>query len=331
MQSSFNIIKKSIYALPVLFISISLLSCGKKTDGLRSGTDAAPLPPLSGKVLNGDQERFDSYVFSVQKLKEKYNEVIVLDARSKDEYKKGHLPGAVQAHWTDWSDVKVKQGERGWAVILPPAALKLKLGALGIDGKKPVVIYIDTLEGWGEDGRQLWGLRLYGLKNTFILDGGIKAWKASGGGITRALPKITAVAGPELLQDTTLFAGLEDIRAKAGSLNILDVRGDDEFAGLKVYGEKKKGRIPGSRHIWFKDFYNADGSLQTPSQIRARLESLGFSAREEVISYCTGGIRSGLATIALRIAGYDKARNYNAGFSEWAGTGQEIDTGVPGK
>lgn len=313
----------------LIFISLALMAgtivAAEEIKFRNGGNDSAPSAPLAGQEQTGDKERFASYVVSVDWLKANYNKVIVLDARTKDEYNKGHLPGAVQAHWTDWSNVKVAQGSVGWAVIFPPKVLAKKFAALGIDGTKPVVIYNDPLTGWGEDGRNLWTFRVFGLTNTYILNGGIKAWAAAEGKVTKDIPKIKKVISPKSAPNWDLFANVDYLNKKLNSVNILDVREDEEWAGLKVYGEKKKGRIPGSKHIWFKDFYNADGTLQSPAQIRARVQSLGFKPEDEVILYCTGGIRSGFSTIVLRIAGYDKAHNYNASFSEWAGTGQRID------
>ena len=191
-----------------------------------------------------------------------------------------------------------------------------------------MVIYNETLAGWGEEGRQLWTFRVFGLNNTYILNGGIKAWAAAGGELTKDVPAVKSVAGPNPAPNLDLFASIDYLSGKLGSVNVLDTREDEEFAGTKVYGEKKKSRVPGVQHIWFKDFYNADGTLQSPAQIRARVESVGYKTNDEVINYCTGGIRSGFATMALRIAGYDKARNYNNSFSEWAGTDQKIDSEV---
>jgi thiosulfate/3-mercaptopyruvate sulfurtransferase len=125
-----------------------------------------------------------------------------------------------------------------------------------------------------------------------------------------------------------LIVETEYVTANLDKVNILDAREDAEFAGTKNYGEKTNGRIPGSRHVWFKDFYNDDGTLLSPAQIRARVEALGYDKGDEVILYCTGGIRSGFATVALRTAGYTRARNYNVSFSAWAGTGQKLDSEV---
>lgn len=291
--------------------------------------NSAVLPaPTDVKELAGDKERFDSYVYSVDKLKKDYDNVIVLDARAKEEYDKGHLPNAVQATWQDWSNMQVKQDNGEWAVIDSNDKLSELFGKLGIDGTKPVVIYTDTQAGWGEEGRQLWTFRVFGLTNTYILNGGIKAWKDAGGEITKDKSNIKAVTGPKANPNPNLFADRQYLVDRLDKVNILDTREDAEYAGTKNYGEKTNGRIPNSKHIWFKDFYNADGTLLTPAQTRARVEALGFKTDDEVILYCTGGIRSGFTTMMLQIAGYTKARNYNASFSGWAGTDQKIDKTV---
>lgn len=308
----------------------SVIDSDNKTRSIRTGDNNAQVlsAPKDVKELAGDKKLFDSYVYSAEKLKAVYDEVIVLDARSKEAYDKGHLPNAVRATWQEWSDVKVKQDSGNWAHIKPFAELSKIFGDLGIDGSKPVVIYTDTQAGWGEEGRQLWTLRVFGLTNTYILNGGIKAWQDAGGEISKDETKIVAVAGPTAKPDESLIVETEYVAANLDKVNILDAREDGEYAGKKNYGEKTNGRIPNSKHVWFKDFYNGDGTLLSPAQIRARVEALGYGTDEEVIVYCTGGIRSGFTTIALRAAGYTKARNYNVSFSAWAGTDQAIDSEV---
>lgn len=284
--------------------------------------------PTDVKEADGDQARWDSYVYSVEKLKVNYNDVIVLDARTKEEYDKGHLPGAVRAQWQDWSDVSVSQDSGDWAVIYPNEKLSEIFGNLGIDGTKPVVIYTDTFASWGEEGRQLWTFREFGLTDTYILDGGIKAWKDVGGEVTTEVTQITPVTGPAPNPNTDLFADTAYLAGKLDTVKILDVREDAEYAGTKNYGEVTNGRVPNSKHIWFKDFYTPEGKLLSPAQIRARVEALGFTTDDEIVVYCTGGIRSGFTTMMLQIGGFTKARNYNASFSGWAGTKQKIDNTV---
>ncbi len=329
--------KLTAIVLVIVVIAASFAACQKQdskvsSDGANRSIRTADnnsevLPaPTEVKEEDGEQALFDQYVYSVEKLQAEYDKVIVLDARSQEVYDKGHLPNAVRATWQEWSNVEVAQDSGEWAHIQSYDKLSKIFGDLGIDGTKPVVIYTDTQAGWGEEGRQLWTFRVFGLTNTYILNGGIKAWKDAGGEISTEATAITPVTGPTANPDENLIAETEYVAANLDKINILDTREDAEFAGTKNYGEKTNGRIPNSKHIWFKDFYNADGTLLTPVQIRARVEALGYEPEDEVILYCTGGIRSGFTTIILRAAGYTKARNYNVSFSAWAGTGQTIDS-----
>lgn len=325
--------------LVFVIVVVSFAACGKndskvsndgETRSIRTADNNSEVlsAPVEVKEEDGDQELFDSYVYSVDQLKADYDKVIVLDARAQEEYDKGHLPNAVRATWQEWSNVDVAQDSGEWAHIKSYDELSEIFGDLGIDGTKPVVIYTDTQAGWGEEGRQLWTFRVFGLTNTYILNGGIKAWKDAGGDVTTEATSITPVTGPAANPDESLIAETEYVAANLDKVNILDTREDAEYAGTKNYGEKTNGRIPNSKHIWFKDFYNADGTLLTPAQIRARVEALGYEPDDEVILYCTGGIRSGFTTIVLRAAGYTKAHNYNVSFSAWAGTNQKIDSEV---
>ena len=65
-----------------------------------------------------------------------------------------------------------------------------QIAALGIDGTKQVVVYVDPLKGWGEDGHALWVLHSYGLRNVRVLNGGISSWLAAGGKVTKDKPAI---------------------------------------------------------------------------------------------------------------------------------------------
>jgi thiosulfate/3-mercaptopyruvate sulfurtransferase len=332
--------RKLIALLIVLVLILTgITGCGKKetavskdgkTRSIRTAdNNSEVLPaPAEGKEEAGDKERFDTYVYTVDKLKQNYDSVIVLDARSQEEYDKGHLPNAVRATWQEWSNVSVDQASGEWAHIQSYDELSKLFGNLGIDGTKPVVIYTDTQAGWGEEGRQLWTFRVFGLTDTYILNGGIKAWKDAGGEISTEATTITPVTGPTPSPNEALIAETDYLAKNLDTLKLLDTREDAEYAGTKNYGQKTNGRIPGSKHIWFKDFYNADGTLLTPAQIRARVEALGYTTDDEIVLYCTGGIRSGFTTIVLQAAGFTKARNYNLSFSAWAGTDQKIDKEV---
>ncbi|WP_123290260.1 rhodanese-like domain-containing protein [Desulfosoma caldarium] len=102
--------------------------------------------------------------------------VIVVDARPEKHYNNGHLPGAASVPWQSFADMRGKPRHPRWGVLLPQEQLSPKLGALGIDGETPLVVYAQP-SGWGEDGRFAWMALKAGIRNVKILDGGYKAWK----------------------------------------------------------------------------------------------------------------------------------------------------------
>jgi thiosulfate/3-mercaptopyruvate sulfurtransferase len=280
---------------------------------------------LCAQTAADDQRAVESYLVSVDWLKANLDKVIVLDARPKAAYDKEHINGAVNKHWLEFSNVRVKQSEPGWGVILSQGELAKIFGDLGIDGSKPVIVYNDPLSGYGEEGRNLWALRVFGLKNTYILTGGLKAWKAAGGAVSNRSVTPTPVTLRAPARDESLFASTSYVAANLGRINILDARSKEEFEGKKNSGESAMGRIPGAAHCEFKNLYNADGTIKSPRDLRALFAGLGVSRDRETISYCTAGIRSAIETVALWLAGYTNAKNYDGSFSEWAATNQRIE------
>lgn len=91
------------------------------------------------------------------------------------------------------------------------------------------------------------------------------------------------------------------IAAKESGAVFLDARELDEFA---------VSRLPGARHVGFKDF--------DPE----RLSDLALD--QPIIVYCSVGYRSALITQRLENAGYGQVRNLYGGIFEWANQGQPL-------
>jgi thiosulfate/3-mercaptopyruvate sulfurtransferase len=103
---------------------------------------------------------------------------------------------------------------------------------------------------------------------------------------------------------------IEELAARLGEVQVLDVRTPREFDGSGGQAcDPRQGHIPGARNI---DVYR----LLELSPDALRLE-LSPEDGVEIIAYCHSGSRSGLATQALRALGYD-ARNYVGSWHEWS-------------
>lgn len=308
-RTPLNRTMKLVTITAIFLLLFSLGGCSSNKQEVNSSPNNAPR--LTDQAM-------EAYYVDAQWLQENLDQVTIVDARADKEYKKGHIPGAVNITWQALSNMQPKQGEPGWGVVLSNEQLSKKLGEFGIDGKKDIVVYNDPA-GLGEDGRVVWMLRIAGLENSRMLFGGWPAWQKAGGEGTKDTPQVKAVSFSITNPDTSLLATTEYIKTNKDKVKLLDTRSPEEFTGKTDHGERVRGHIPGAIHLHYRDAFNPDGTVKTVAELKDMFVQAGLKPGDEVISYCTVGIRSGFMTELLRMCGYENAKNYNASFSEWAG------------
>lgn len=256
-------------------------------------------------------------------LKIHLNEVTVVDARSADTFAASHIPGAANLHWTDISNVAVDQGESDWGELADSATIYATATVRGIDGSKPIVIYTNTHDGWGEDGRIYWSLREAGFDDVHILDGGWSQWIAVDGDMVETkLPDEDA--------DPIEQVDIAYVKEHMNSAVLVDARTEAEYNGETVMGESRMGRIPGAINIPYVSLIGKDGTLLPDDELKAVFDAAGVNATDEVIVYCTGGVRAAAVAEIMADRGYENVKVYTAGFSEWAGDSKnEIEAEAP--
>ena len=311
-----SVMKKLMLLTLVLATMLGAAGCGN-TKTTESTTDT--------KTAALDKE-MESYYVTTDWLKENLDSVVIIDARADKEYKAAHIKGAINVTWQMLSNMTVKQGEANWGVILPQAELEAKLGSLGIDGSKTVIVYNDP-SGLGEEGRILWTLRTAGIENSKMLNGGYPAWSAAKGETSSDVASPAAVsfkmASP---QYDSLLATTEYVQTNKDKIKLVDTRSTEEYNGSTNHGEnyngeKALGHIEGAVSLPYSNLYNDDGTIKSITDLKAVFEAAGLKPEDEIVTYCTVGIRSGFAAEILRMCGYTNVKNYNGSFSEWAGAG----------
>lgn len=70
--------------------------------------------------------------------------------------------------------------------------------------------------------------------------------------------------------------------------------------------------------IAFETLFAPDNTVKSTSELRRMFEAAGLKPEDDIVTYCTAGIRSAHMALVLRMAGLTKARNYDASFYEWA-------------
>ena len=278
-----------------------------------------PLKPSEMKA--GDPETAESLLVTAEWLKSHRNQVVIVDSRPESLYAGGHIPNAVNASWTYFANMTAPAGSMKYGTVYPASAMGRRLGALGIDGKKTVVAYCDA-GGWGQSGWTVWILRMCGIKNAKILNGGMTAWKQAGGPVTkaRAFPKkanfnVSAYKANYLVNTEWI----DDNLGKQG-LAIIDVRTEAEYAGkIRPFKEKRAGHLPTAINIGLESFVTPDYHYKSVQEIKDLLTANGITPETEIVVYDTAGVRAAYVTMVLRYAGYTKSQCYDEGFQAWAG------------
>lgn len=262
----------------------------------------------------------ESYKIDAKWLNDNLNkeDVVVLDARGDKGYNSGHIPGSNYVTWQQFSNIEGTSSDEGWGVVLEPEKLSEKLSAVGVDKDKTVVVYCDTNNSWGDDGRIVWMLRMAGVENAKMLDGGIKHWTEEGYETTKDASEIKTTDFKIDKFDESVTISTEELKDKLDKVVVLDSREKDEYDGATKYGEVRGGHIPGAINIPFNEMIDKDGTFKNPKDIQKILDEKGIKKEDEIVTYCTAGIRSAHLALTLKMMGYENVRNYDASFYAWA-------------
>lgn len=245
--------------------------------------------------------------------------LVVIDVRGRSAYEfGGHIPGAVHTTWHEYSDPNaVPKG------LLNPdlGAIEQTLRRLGINQDSDVVIYSNPFDNWGDEGRMFWMLEYLGHRNLRILDGGWVKWTAEKRPFEHSLAP-HAEGNFKAQPVKALAIAKEDlkliVRTPHEQTAIVDARSLEEYLGKEIPGLPRPGHIPSAIHMAWNVFLNKDATIKDLVLIREMLEDKGIRSEQEVICYCTGGVRSAWLYVILKLAGYPRIRNYPGSWWEWS-------------
>lgn len=243
-------------------------------------------------------------LYSIVKTSKK--DLLILDARSREEYNHGHIPGSVHIAWEEWNEIAP---EKSKSIIKTPgywgkladfrkAKFEEKLGNLGVSHDCKIVVYGNGKWSKGKEGRITWMLVYLGHENVVMLDGGLKGWKELNLPITGDEPtivrsKFTVNLKPER---RLMHHELVDKLGTKEFPTMLDTRSKLEFLGKVFWYQPDKGRIPDSHLIIYNDIFTPDGKFISKETYKTYLPP-GYEKTSNVGTYCEVGVRT--CTVAL--------------------------------
>jgi thiosulfate/3-mercaptopyruvate sulfurtransferase len=233
-------------------------------------------------------------------------------------YAQGHIPGAVGWNWTSQLSDGVRRD------ITSAADLSALLSSSGIGPDTHIVLYGDNhnwFAAWA-----YWQLKLHGVKDVSLLNGGRKYWLDHSLPLSVDVPSYapTGIRLPE--PDYALRAFRDDILPRLGDrgLSLVDVRSPAEFSGEVIAPPgmtetaQRGGHIPGATSAPWAQAVNEDSTFKSADELRAHYAAKGVTADKDIIAYCRIGERSSHTWFVLHeLLGYPQVRNYDGSWTEW--------------
>jgi len=281
----FLLVKKVI--LVVLVISLTFAFVGCSNTEYTKSDNVVEASMISDMLSNGN--------------------TIVIDARSADEYSKGHLVGAINLPPTLLSVDEPVSG-----TIAPKEQVEEVLSSFGISNTSDILIYDNN---GVSASRVWWVLKVYGHENVRVINNGEASIVKENLELTLEVPTIQASNYTASDMNEAMVATLDEVKAVAeGQVEacIIDVR------SLAEYDE---GAIPTAILYPYTKNYYSDGSFKSARDIYLNYTDLGLDKDEPIILYCKTSYRATQTALMLNEAGFNDVKVYDGAWLEWSSQG----------
>ncbi|MBT3396211.1 MAG: sulfurtransferase [Alphaproteobacteria bacterium] len=234
----------------------------------------------------------------------------VIDARAERMFLRGHIPGAV------FLDARNLNSSADVArLLVTPDALGAILQDLGVSSG-PVVVY--GARGGSDGAHVWWTLDAMGVKDVWLLDGGIESWIAAGLPVSEDPQSLTPAISPlQMSPDSGAGIEIAEIRDRLGDDNLLmiDTRALEEFTGEDLLTDRG-GHIPGAVLLPWDSLLTGDPQVLRPLE-ELQADLAGAMDVAEVATYCQSGVRAAHTYAVLKMLGHPRPRLYLGSWEEW--------------
>jgi len=243
--------------------------------------------------------------------------VVILDVRKVEEYKTGHIPGAVNVFYGSWA---IKKGD---LLNELPANDDLfdAIGSAGIDANSIVVLVgkTEAMPDRFDMTRVAWTLKYAGVENVAILDGGQNQWVKDKKPLSTDAVKAKSKAYRGKI-NAGLFVNKDYVTSRLGKAIILDTRGPAFYQGKeKLPFVPKVGRIKGAVNLPVGQLFTPEGLYKDQAALLAlATAAVGADKTKEIIAYCdTGKTCTAWTFVLTDLFGYKDVKVYDGSSMEW--------------
>ena len=247
--------------------------------------------------------------------------VVLIDARSENDYKKGVIAGATTLG--DKGAAKVLRDVN--ARVLPVKKLEKILSDAGVTRDNEIIVY----GAKGDNGPYVafWILEYLGAEKAKVYHGGYDDWTAAKKPITNEVKKLPAAKFvAKARQDRIATTDYVKGNLKNKDIQFIDARTKKEHSGddirsvrggniaavnqVSIPHEENWKDPETAKKLKEKTVKDRDGmALKDPAALKALYK--GLDPNKEIVAYCQTGTRSTQTYAVLRDLGFKKVRNYD--------------------
>lgn len=259
--------------------------------------------------------------------------VKVIDVRTGKAYAENHIPGALSAPYGNWRGPASNPGD-----LLPLPQLTTLVQNLGLTPASHAVVVStgeDTTD-FGASARVYWTLKVLGLKNLSILNGGAQAWNAASLPQDKLVPKVVASNyAPKL--DQSLIARRDEVATQIDNpkTRLVDARPAAFFLGDASHpAAKAAGTIHNAVNLDNGKWFKPGTAIFLPVEDAKKVAALaGLTAQDATVSFCNTGHWAATNWFAMsEIVGLKNVALYPGSMVDWtqAASALPMDN-VPGR
>jgi len=236
--------------------------------------------------------------------------------KGKEEYKKGHIPGAFFFDLEKYSDLKNPIPH-----MLPKKEKFINfLKKNGLSSNNDIVIYDQV--GFFCSSRVWFTFLYYNFKKIKILNGGLKYWKERNFELSNQKKITLKNKKIQIKENKMMVVNKEYVKKKIKDKKtlIIDARPRNRFLGLEDEPRKnlKKGNIPRSINIPFTSLVDKRGRFLSKSILIKKFErQANFSFIKEIICSCGSGITACNIIFGLNLLGIRNLKLYDGSWAQW--------------
>jgi len=251
--------------------------------------------------------------------------VRVIDTRDPKSYATAHIPGAVSAPYGSWRGPASSPGE------LPELTkLTAQVRRLGLTPTTRAVVVSSGADAtdFGAAARVYWTLKVLGLKELSVLNGGVKAWAAAG--LPQDANPVTVAASdfqPTL--DASMIATRDEVAQaiERNNATLVDARPADFFNGQTRHAAARsagtlKGAVNVEHASWFQP---GTSTFMSVDEARRVASALRLDPKRDTLSFCNTGHWAATNWFALsEVLGQPQVKLYAGSMVDWTSSPQAL-------